>query len=70
VETIVWQNRRAFEFSAELWAGLDQLLADRDAFPVLQKFLIKVSPKVTFNPRLHMPMCEALEILSGEHEIL
>ncbi|KAJ7210564.1 hypothetical protein GGX14DRAFT_626178 [Mycena pura] len=35
VEIIVWRSRRAFEFPAEMWNGLDVLLSDRDSFPML-----------------------------------
>ncbi|KAF7357825.1 RING-type domain-containing protein [Mycena venus] len=71
LETIVWRTRRAFNFPAELWSGLDILLADRDALPMLTKFVIMAPPpsKATFNPRVHMPNCDALGILSGEEEI-
>ncbi|KAF7376567.1 RING-type domain-containing protein [Mycena sanguinolenta] len=72
LETIVWRNRRAFNFSAEFWTRLDDLLSDRDMLPVLNKFLIMASKpsKTIFNPRLHMPQCDALGILGGDEDII
>ncbi|KAJ6507187.1 hypothetical protein C8R47DRAFT_1066077 [Mycena vitilis] len=71
LETIVWRTRRAFNFAAELWSGLDTLLADRETLPALSKFIIgaPMPSKATFNPRLHMPRCDALGILSGDEDI-
>lgn len=71
LETIVWRTRRSFNFSAELWSGLDTLLADRDTLPTLKKFVI-MAPKpsmATLNLRLHMPTCDALGILSEGEDI-
>lgn len=71
LETIVWRTRRSFAFPTELWSDLDTLLSSRNTLAMLNKFLI-VAPmpsKVTFNPRIHMPMCDALGILSGEEDI-
>ncbi|KAJ6498813.1 hypothetical protein C8R45DRAFT_95663 [Mycena sanguinolenta] len=72
LETIVWRNRRAFNFPAELWTSLDALLADRDILPVLSKFLIMAPnpSKTAFNPRLYMPKCDALGILGGDEDII
>ncbi|KAJ7680826.1 hypothetical protein DFH06DRAFT_1315561 [Mycena polygramma] len=71
LETIVWRTRRAFNFAAELWSGLDTLLADRETLPALSKFIITapIPSKATFNPRLHMPRCDALRILNGDEDI-
>ncbi|KAJ7755341.1 hypothetical protein DFH07DRAFT_1061042 [Mycena maculata] len=68
VETIVWRNRRVFNLSADLWAGLDALLADRDAFGMLRSFTI-MAKTAACNPRLLMPLCDALGILCGEEDI-
>ncbi|KAJ7162070.1 hypothetical protein C8R46DRAFT_343006 [Mycena filopes] len=71
LETLIWRTRRAFDFPAELWANLDALLANRDALPMLNAFYIvaPVPSQTRFNPRLHMPMCDELGILSGEEDI-
>ncbi|KAJ6594432.1 hypothetical protein B0H19DRAFT_61645 [Mycena capillaripes] len=71
LETILWRTRRAFNFSAELWSGLDTLLSDREILPTLNKFAIMapMPSKATFNPRLHMPLCDALGLLSGDEDI-
>ncbi|KAJ7451836.1 hypothetical protein B0H11DRAFT_2246258 [Mycena galericulata] len=68
IESIIWQNRRVFNISADLWSGLDALLADRDVFGMLRTFSI-IASQATFNPRLHMPLCDALGILGGDEDI-
>ncbi|KAJ7454790.1 hypothetical protein FB451DRAFT_1373437 [Mycena latifolia] len=72
IERIVWRNRRVLGGDAEVWAGLDALLVDQEAFPALTKFEVVAGKGrgERLNPRLWMPRCKARGILGGEVDII